>query len=138
MDKVQLTRTDLKAALEAEVNNVLEYVKSKSKTYGEALQLVDKLYEETGSDKLKVLIALEVKSILYDEMLATPIKEVIEISAEKRKWMKEVGIQEFKRPMKYHVYGWLLSEKYIQETPLEELKARFEMVISSFPKQIVD
>jgi len=51
------------------------------------------------------------------------------ISEEKRKWMQEVGIREFKRPMKYY-YGtaWLLSEEYVQETPLEELKARFEDV----------
>jgi hypothetical protein len=50
------------------------------------------------------------------------------ISEEKLKWMKEVGIQEFARPMKYHIYGWLLSEEYIKETPLEELKARLESI----------
>jgi hypothetical protein len=50
------------------------------------------------------------------------------ISEEKRKWMEEVGIREFKHPMKYHIYGWLLSEEYIKETPLEELQARLESI----------
>ncbi|MGG3737570.1 hypothetical protein [Aeribacillus pallidus] len=60
------------------------------------------------------------------------------ISEEKRKWMQEVGIQEFKRPMKYHIYGWLLSEEYIAETSLEELKARLENVKNSGSKPIIE
>lgn len=47
------------------------------------------------------------------------------ISKEKKEWMKEVGIKEFKRPMKYYLgSNWLFSEKYLKETPLEEIKAK--------------
>lgn len=60
------------------------------------------------------------------------------ISEEKRKWMQEVGIKEFNRPMKYYIYGWVLSEEYIKETPLEELKARLETVKKCWPEQIVE
>jgi hypothetical protein len=69
-----MIRADLKEILEAEVNKVLEYVKSKSKTYGEALQLANKLYVEADGDKLKMFIAEEVRERLNDEMLALPIK----------------------------------------------------------------
>lgn len=53
---------------------------------------------------------------------------------EKRKWMKEVGIKEFDRPMKYY-YGaaWIFSEEYMRETSLEELKARLEDVKKDKP-----
>ncbi|MCY7576166.1 hypothetical protein [Bacillus pumilus] len=49
------------------------------------------------------------------------------ISKEKLDWMNEVGISEFKEPMKYYSkYGnHLFSEKYIRETSLEVLKSKF-------------
>lgn len=49
-----------------------------------------------------------------------------EISKEKLEWMEEVGIKEFKKPMKYF-YGTdqVFSEEYVRDTPLEELKAKF-------------
>lgn len=49
-----------------------------------------------------------------------------EISREKLEWLKEIGAREFEEPMKYSVgVNWLYSEKHIIETPLEELKARY-------------
>ena len=48
-----------------------------------------------------------------------------EISKEKLEWMKEVGMNEFKKPMKYYVgLNNVFSEEYIKNTPLEVLKAR--------------
>lgn len=48
------------------------------------------------------------------------------ISQEKLDWMKEVGIREFKEPAKYYAgMNYVYSEKYIAETPLSELKARY-------------
>ncbi|MNO32246.1 hypothetical protein D3C76_222320 [compost metagenome] len=51
-----------------------------------------------------------------------------EISQEKLDWMKRVGIKEFKIPMKFHSQcgNILYSEDYIKNTPLEEIKARYE------------
>ena len=48
------------------------------------------------------------------------------LSEEKLQWMKEVGINKFDKPMKYHApYGMLYSEEYIASTPLDELKKKF-------------
>lgn len=50
-----------------------------------------------------------------------------EISREKLEWLKEIGAKEFEEPMKYSVgANWLYSEKYIIETPLKELKSRYD------------
>lgn len=50
------------------------------------------------------------------------------LSKEKQKWMKEVGIKEFEKPMKYYLgANCLFSEEYIKETPLEELKAKTDL-----------
>lgn len=47
------------------------------------------------------------------------------ISKEKLQWMQKIGFEEFKEPMKYHVNGYCLySEKYIKDTPLDELKRK--------------
>lgn len=51
---------------------------------------------------------------------------------EKRAWLVEIGAKEFPEPIKY-IYkfpeddgAFNLSERYIEETPLEELKAQYE------------
>jgi hypothetical protein len=46
----------------------------------------------------------------------------------KKNWMKKVGIREVNRPLKYisTETGMMYSEEYIKETPLDELKAKFE------------
>jgi len=50
-----------------------------------------------------------------------------DISEEKRKWMKEVGMKEFERPMKYHIgSNHFYSEEYIKNTSLEILKAKYD------------
>jgi hypothetical protein len=52
--------------------------------------------------------------------------DINSISQEKLDWMKKVGIKEFEEPMKYHVgLNHVYSEKYIAETPLSELKIRY-------------
>lgn len=52
------------------------------------------------------------------------------ISEEKRQWMEDVGIKEFKRPMHYHSpFGGLYSYEYIKNTPLETLKEKYEQQI---------
>lgn len=49
------------------------------------------------------------------------------ISKEKLEWMEEIGIKEFDKPMKYHAgVNWLYSEEYIKNTPLEELKRKYD------------
>lgn len=50
------------------------------------------------------------------------------ISQEKLDWMNEVGIKEFKKPMRFYstCSHDLYSEDYIKSTPLEELKAGYE------------
>jgi len=49
------------------------------------------------------------------------------LSEEKRKWMEEVGMKEFKHPMKYHNrFGGIYSEEYIKNTPLQKLKEGYE------------
>ena len=46
------------------------------------------------------------------------------MSDEKEEWMKEVGMKKFEQPMEYYLgLDKVFSEKYIRETPLEELKA---------------
>lgn len=48
------------------------------------------------------------------------------ISQEKLDWMKEAGIREFPIPPKYYAgTNFVYTEKYIAETPLSELKARY-------------
>lgn len=51
---------------------------------------------------------------------------------EKRKWLKSIGAGEFPEPVKY-IYtfpgykgAFNLSERYLEETPLEELKAQYQ------------
>ncbi|WP_461614335.1 hypothetical protein [Clostridium sp. Marseille-QA1073] len=55
------------------------------------------------------------------------LKEAQGISKEKLEWMKEVGIKEFDKPMKYYRgMSWLYSEDHIKNTPLEELKRKYD------------
>ena len=62
-----------------------------------------------------------------------------EISREKEEWLKEIGAKEFKEPMKYHLgTNWLYSERYIKETPLEELKARYNQKLIKEGEPIID
>ena len=47
------------------------------------------------------------------------------LSKEKLKWMKEAGVEEFAKPMKYFQgMDHLFSEDYIKNTPLEILQER--------------
>jgi len=49
------------------------------------------------------------------------------ISEEKRKWMLEVGMKEFERPMKFYIGdNNLFSEEYIKNTPLKVLKEKLD------------
>jgi hypothetical protein len=49
------------------------------------------------------------------------------ISEEKRQWMKEVGMKEFDKPIKYYIgVNHLYSVEYIKNTPLEELKEKYD------------
>lgn len=47
---------------------------------------------------------------------------------EKLDWMKEVGMKEFERPMKYYLRSGIYSEEYIANTPLEELKRKYALL----------
>lgn len=50
-----------------------------------------------------------------------------QLSEEKLVWLEEVGAREFVRPMKWHIDGHhFYSEEYIKNTPLEELKKKYE------------
>lgn len=52
------------------------------------------------------------------------------IGREKLDWMKEVGLKEFERPMKYHSrFGHLYSEEHIINTPLDQLKAGYKKTL---------
>ncbi|GIO36914.1 hypothetical protein J41TS12_17750 [Paenibacillus antibioticophila] len=53
------------------------------------------------------------------------------ISQEKLDWMKEVGIGEFDKPMKFYApYGkHCFSEEYIANTTLEKIKAGYESTL---------
>lgn len=54
-----------------------------------------------------------------------------QLSEEKLSWLKEVGAKEFTRPMKWHIDGHhFYSEEYIKNTPLEELKKKYEGTVS--------
>ena len=51
---------------------------------------------------------------------------------EKQEWLKSIGAGEFPEPVKY-IYtfpgykgAFNLSERYLEETPLEELKAQYQ------------
>lgn len=53
------------------------------------------------------------------------------LSKEKKEWLKQIGAKEFPEPVKY-AYTFLgytgvfnLSEQYIENTSLEELKAQY-------------
>ena len=49
------------------------------------------------------------------------------ISEEKRKWMQEVGMKEFENPMKFYIgANHFYSEEYIENTPLEVLKEKYD------------
>uniref|UniRef100_UPI000AA3320B hypothetical protein n=1 Tax=Paenibacillus senegalimassiliensis TaxID=1737426 RepID=UPI000AA3320B len=54
-----------------------------------------------------------------------------EISPEKLDWMKEVGIKEFDKPMKFYAprNHHLCSEEYMANTPLEKIKAGYESTL---------
>lgn len=54
------------------------------------------------------------------------------IDKEKVKWLDSIGAKEFPEPVKY-IYGFSgfegdfnLSERYVEETPLEELKEQYK------------
>lgn len=54
------------------------------------------------------------------------------LNADKVEWLKNIGAKEFPEPIKY-VYtfpgyngAFNLSERYVEETNLEELKAQYE------------
>jgi hypothetical protein len=50
-----------------------------------------------------------------------------EISQGKLDWLNEIGAKRFETPMNWHLgTGFLYSDKYITETPLEELKAKYD------------
>lgn len=53
------------------------------------------------------------------------------ISQEKLNWMKEVGIKEFDKPMKFYAprNHHLFSEEYVANTPLEKIKAGYERTL---------
>lgn len=54
------------------------------------------------------------------------------MNADKVEWLKNIGAKEFPEPIKYVYtfpgYGgaFNLSERYVEETNLEELKAQYE------------
>lgn len=49
------------------------------------------------------------------------------VSQEKLEWLKEIGAKEFEEPMKYCIgLNYLLSEKYINDTPLDKLKTDYQ------------
>lgn len=57
---------------------------------------------------------------------------VLKVEQEKRDWLKSIGAAEFPEPVKY-IYtfpeykgAFNLSERYVDETPLEELKAQYQ------------
>ena len=56
-----------------------------------------------------------------------------EIPEEKLNWLKEVGVKEFERPMKYCIHNWVLSEEYLKNTPLAELQKRHKDINSDRP-----
>ena len=54
------------------------------------------------------------------------------IDREKQKWLKSIGAAKFPEPVKY-IYSFPeykgafnLSERYVEETPLEELKVQYQ------------
>jgi len=55
------------------------------------------------------------------------LEEKKEISKEKLDWMKKIGMEKFEQPMKYRLgMNMVYSEKYIRETPLDILKAKYD------------
>lgn len=61
-----------------------------------------------------------------------------EISKEKLDWMKEVGIKEFDKPMKYYLgTNHVFSQEYIKNTPLEELIRKYDRRLIA-PKECFD
>ena len=58
--------------------------------------------------------------------------EVGKVDEEKERWLKSIGAAEFPEPVKY-IYSFPeyrgafnLSERYVKETSLEELKAQYQ------------
>ncbi len=56
----------------------------------------------------------------------------MEVDEEKKAWLKSIGAGEFPEPVKY-IYtfpgykgAFNLSERYLEETPLEALKAQYQ------------
>ncbi|MDN5388869.1 hypothetical protein QMZ64_15700 [Bacillus sp. LB7] len=70
-----------------------------------------------------------VKKFYHDN--AVPFKQEMKdgISQDKLEWMKKAGIKEFEKPMKFYsaFHENLFSEDYIKNTPLEEIKAGYEI-----------
>lgn len=59
-------------------------------------------------------------------------REEKSMTPEKREWLKSIGAAEFPEPIKY-IYtfqnyngAFNLSERYVNETPIEKLKAQYE------------
>lgn len=74
----------------------------------------------------------EVYEFEHHSLLPEGTSKAYEISGEKQKWLKSIGAAEFPEPIRY-IYtfpdyngAFNLSERYIKEHTLEELKAQYE------------
>ncbi len=60
------------------------------------------------------------------------------ISQEKLKWMKEIGIKKFEEPMLYYLGANVLySEKFLSETPFEELEEKSNKILADKGSPII-
>lgn len=60
------------------------------------------------------------------------------ISQEKLDWMKKVGVKKFEEPMQYYLGANVFySEKFLAETPLEELEAKSNEILADKGAPIV-
>lgn len=59
------------------------------------------------------------------------LKNRYNLDKEKLEWLKEIGAKEYKEPMVYSAgYGkYLLSERYLKETPLSTLKKQYKKAV---------
>jgi len=48
---------------------------------------------------------------------------------EKAELMEKIGARKFKRPMAYHIGNYLLSEEFIEKTPIEKLEILLMLVV---------
>lgn len=67
------------------------------------------------------------------------LKNNYELSEEKIKWLEEIRAFEFKNPVIYGIpkengVSYTLSEKYLKETPVDELKKNYKRLIPLFTK----